>query len=88
MNLTLVKSIPEGDYSEVSALFIGWKTEMRLLAVRKLPIRFDMYPKTEIPEELQTILNQHGYHDYVLENDRWQHFLVSISDSSNCDQRV
>ena len=38
-----------------------------------------MYPRPNIPQEIQTRLEQQGYCDLILENDRWQHFLVPHS---------
>ena len=81
MNKTFIKSKPEGDFKEVSALLNDWEIELRNLAARKLPIQFDMYPRPNIPEKIQVFLSQHGYHDHILENDRWQHFLISVPNS-------
>jgi hypothetical protein len=33
----------------------------------------------DIPQEFKNNLRQQGYDDLVLENDRWQHFLVPNS---------
>jgi hypothetical protein len=35
-----------------------------------------MYPLPGIPFEIKDRLDQQGYQDLVLDNDRWQHFLV------------
>ena len=88
MNKSFIKAKPAGDFNEVSALLNDWEIELRNLATHKLPIQFDMYPKPNIPEDIQTLLSQQGYHDHVLENDRWQHFLVSIPNPQAADQHV
>jgi hypothetical protein len=79
MNTSLVKSAPLGDFVEVSALFSGWETKFQTLVSQRKPIKYDMYPKPGIPLELMSRLHQQGYQDLVLENDRWQHFLVPKS---------
>ena len=77
MNRSLVKSVPPGDFPEVSALKKGWQKEMELLISQKRPFKFDMYPLPGIPPEVSSQLDQQGYNDLVLKNDQWQHFLVS-----------
>ena len=74
--MSLVKSAPQGDFVEVSALFKGWETKFQMLVTQKKAIKYDMYPMLNIPEEFQNRLSQQGYRDLILENDRWQHFLV------------
>ena len=88
MNKSFIKAKPAGDFNEVSALLKDWEIELRALAARKLPIQFDMYPKPNIPEDIQTLLIQQGYHDHVLENDRWQHFLVSAPNPQTTGQNA
>lgn len=76
MHTSLVKTAPQGDFAEVSVLMQGWEIKFQLLVSQKQPVKFDMYPRPAIPPEFQDRLNQHGYQDLILENDRWQHFLV------------
>jgi hypothetical protein len=83
MNTSFVKSKPEGDFAEVSLLIKGWIIEFRVLINQKRAIRFDMYPLQNIPEEITKALSQQGYHDQILENDRWQHFLIPSSNSDS-----
>lgn len=79
MKTTFVKSGPDGDFAEISPLMKRWEIELRVLVSQKRTILFDMYPMENIPEEITKVLSQQGYHDHVLENDRWQHFLVPNS---------
>ena len=76
MNTSLVKAVPEGDFADVSVLTKDWQTKLRLLVSEKRPIRYDLYPLPVIPKEVGTNLDENGYSDLVLENDRWQHFLL------------
>jgi hypothetical protein len=79
MNTSLVKSAPQGDFVEVSVLMKDWETKFQALVNEKRHIKYDMYPMPNIPLELMSRLHQQGYRDLVLENDRWQHFLVPKS---------
>jgi hypothetical protein len=79
MNSSLVKSVPQGDFAEISALVKSWEMKLRTLASEKKPIKFDVYPMSKVPSEIDILLNQQGYRDMILENDRWQHFLVPNS---------
>ena len=76
MNTSLVKSAPQGDFVEVSVLMKDWETKFQALVSQKRPIKYDMYPMPGIPPEFRNRLSQQGYQDLILENDRWQHFLV------------
>lgn len=76
MNTSLVKSAPQGDFVEVSVLMKDWQTKFQTLVSQKRPIKYDMYPLPGIPLEFMNRLCQQGYRDLILENDRWQHFLV------------
>ncbi len=79
MNTSPVKSVPQGNFVEVSALMQGWETRFLWLVGQRRPILYDMYPMPGIPEEFQARLQQQGYQDLILERDRWQHFLIPKS---------
>jgi len=81
MNTCLVKLVPKGDFAEVSALTHGWQTKLQLLLQQKQPIRYDFYPLSSFPQEVKDDLELLGYHDLVLEQDQWKHFLVPHSNS-------
>lgn len=76
MNTSLVKTAPQGDFAEVSVLMQGWEIKFQMLVSQKRPIKYDMYPRPGIPPEFHERLKQQGYQDQILENDRWQHFLI------------
>jgi hypothetical protein len=79
MNSALVKSVPGGEFADVSVLMNNWQTKLEALVSQNRPIRYDHYPLTGIPSEIQHQLDQQGYFEMVLENDRWQHFFVPNS---------
>jgi hypothetical protein len=76
MNTSLVKSVPPGDFTEISLLMRGWETNFQQLVAQNRPIKFDTYPQPRIPQAIESRLNQQGYSDLIPEKDRWQHFLV------------
>lgn len=80
MNISLVKSAPQGDFVEISALMKDWEAKFQASLSQKKPIKYDMYPMPGIPKEFTGRLSQQGYQDLVLEYDRWQHFLIPDSD--------
>ena len=79
MNTSLVKSAPKGVFVEVSVLMSDWKDKFVTLVSQKQPIRYDMYPLHGIPSEIRNDLDRNGYQDLIVENDRWQHFLIPNS---------
>jgi len=82
MNESLVKAMPPGNFVEVSALARDWQDTLRTLVSQRQNIKYDFYPLPGIPEELRSLLKQHGYQDFVLESDQWQHFLVPGSNAN------
>lgn len=76
MNTSFVKSAPQGDFADVSALRSDWQTQFQVCVSKKLPIKFDFYPLPSMPPEIKRNLEQAGYRDLILENDQWQHFLL------------
>lgn len=76
MNTSLVKSIPQGDFAEVSVLMRDWQAKFEALLSQNRPIKIDVYPSPSVLPSLYQRLDQHGYRDLVIENDRWQHFLL------------
>lgn len=79
MNKSFVKLKPQGDFTDVSALNRGWETKVHILVSEKRAIQFDMYPLESLPQEFVSALSRQGYHDLILQNDQWQHFLVPDS---------
>ena len=76
METSLVKTTPQGNFAEVSVLFTDWETKFHTLVSQKRPIKLDIYPNPDILLQVKDRLKQQGYHDLILERDRWQHFLV------------
>ena len=79
MNTSLVKSVPQGDFAEVSVLMSDWQKKFEALLSQNRPIKLDVYPLPNVMPSVSHSLDQHGYRDLVIENDRWQHFLLPDS---------
>jgi len=80
MTTSLVKSVPQGEFVEVSVLMKDWETRFQALVSQNRPIRYDMYPMPGILLELMNRLIRQGYQVLILENDRWQHLMVPKPD--------
>ena len=76
MNASLVKAAPQGDFTEVSILMSGWRSRFQALVSEKRPIKCDVYPLPNVPDEIQHALDEEGYEDLIVVSDQWQHFLV------------
>ena len=57
MNTSFVKSAPDGDFAEVTALIKGWEVQLHGLVNQKRAIWFDMYPMQGIPDEIKSTLS-------------------------------
>ena len=79
MTISLVKSVPQGDFAEISALANDWQAKFQTLVGQNRSIKFDIYPILKMPPEIRACLDQRGYRDLVLEKDQWQHFLIPNS---------
>jgi len=88
MNSSLVKSVPQGEFVEISALVKSWEAKLQAMASQKKAIKFDAYPIAKIPLGIFNVLKQQGYRDLILENDRWQHFLVPNSNETPSERAL
>lgn len=88
MNKLFVKSTPSGDFVEVSASNKNWLAKLQPLISQKRQIKFDFYPLSCIPEQIQNQLKQEGYQDFTLESDQWQHFFIPTPDATHTDNRT
>ncbi len=79
MNAFLVKAAPQGNFTEVSILMNDWKSQFQTLVSQKRPIKCDIYPLPNVPDEIRHALDEEGYSDLIPANDRWQHFLIPDS---------
>jgi hypothetical protein len=76
MNVSLVTSIPHGEFAEISVLTHDWQNRFHTLVREHRPIKFDFYPLPGLPSEIHASLQGRGYRDEVLQKDQWQHFFI------------
>jgi hypothetical protein len=76
MNVSLVNSVPHGEFAEISVLTIGWQNRFQNLVRQHRPIKFDFYPMPGLPSEIHQSLRDGGYRDVVFQKDQWQHFFI------------
>ena len=76
MNTALVKSVPEGEFEEVSIEHPNWREAFEALITQRKPIRYQVYTMPNLSREIQDALNKQSYVHLILESDQWQHFLV------------
>ena len=77
MNVSLVNSVPPGDFAEISVLMSGWQNRFQTLVRQRRPIKFDFYPMPGLPTEIhQSLRERGGYRDVVFQKDQWQHFFI------------
>jgi hypothetical protein len=79
MNTSLVKSVPPGEFVEVSPLMKDWEIKLQTFVSQIKPVKFDMFPNKMISSEIIHVLARRGYQVLTLEYDRWQHFFVPNS---------
>lgn len=79
MNTTLIKSVPSGDFEEVSIHMTDWHAYFLRLVQERKRIKYGLYTMPNIPHDIQDELSRQSYRDLILEDDHWQHFLVPAS---------
>jgi len=79
MKTAFIKTVPQGNFVEISVLMNDWQARLQSLLAEKRSIKFDLFPQPQALEEFQKRLDQYGYRDLAIDNDRWQHFLMPES---------
>ena len=79
MNTALIKTVPPGDFEEVSIHTPDWCAHFLRLVQEGKRIRYGLYTMPNIPKDIQDELSRRSYRDLILEDDQWQHFLVPPS---------
>jgi hypothetical protein len=79
MNLQIINTTPPGDFEEVSIHMQKWEDAFLNFVRQRKRIKYWLSTMPTIPENVQKELNEKRYRDLVLEQDKWQHFLVPLS---------
>ena len=76
MNKSVIHATPPGDFEEVSIHMPEWEKQFRDLVERGKRIKYRLPTMPIIPEGTEQELSNRTYLDCILEQDRWQHFLI------------
>ena len=76
MTTIIIKSVPPGDFKEISIHTPGWKARFLELVQQEQPIKYDAYTMPNLSTEVQDQLSKYAYSHLILDSDRDHHFLV------------
>jgi len=76
MNITIVKSAPQGKFETISIEMLDWKSKFQSLISQRRGIEYQIGEMPNISKELRDKLSKHNFIDLILESDHGQHFLV------------
>jgi len=79
MNTILVKSVPPGDFKEVSIHMPDWQARFLKLVQERKPVKHDVYTMPNLSKEIQGELSRQSYCHLILESDNDKHFLTPVS---------
>ena len=79
MNTILTKSVPPGDFEEISIEMPDWQARFLTLIQKEARIKYDVYAMPTLSKEIKDELSRRSYCDVILESDKDQHFLVPKS---------
>ena len=76
MNKSEIKSVPPGNFEEISFYIDDWQAKFKLFATQKQHIKYDRFNMPDIPQEIQDELNNGRYVCHFLASDYDQQFLI------------
>ena len=79
MNTILIKSVPPGDFEEISIHMPDWQARFLKLIQERKPVKYDVYTMPTLSANVQDELSKQHYCHLILENDHDKHFLTPIS---------
>jgi hypothetical protein len=79
MNTILIKSVPSGDFEEVSIHMPDWQAHFLKLVQQRKPVKYDVYTMPNLSKDIRDELSKQNYRHLILENDHDKHFLAPAS---------
>jgi len=79
MNTILIKSVPPGDFEEVTIQMADWQAHFLKLVQERKPIKYDVYTMPTLSKDIEDELSRQSYCHLILESDHDKHFLRPIS---------
>jgi len=76
----IIKTVPAGDFEEISIHMPDWKTKFLSLALQGKHIKYYVHTMPTIPKDIFAELRGMRYFDLILEGECRQHFLIPRSD--------
>ena len=76
MNTTLTKSVPPGDFEEVSIHMPDWQARFHKLIQDGKLIKYNVHTMPNFSKNIQAELSKRSYCLWILESDQDQHFLT------------
>jgi len=79
MNTILTKSVPPGEFEEVSIEMPDWQARFIKLAQERNPIKYHVCTMPTLSKDIQDELIKQHYCHLILESDHDKHFLTPLS---------
>jgi hypothetical protein len=76
MNTVIIKSVPQGDFEEISIYMPDWQSRFLKLVQEEKLIKYDVYTMPTLSKEVQEELSKRSYCHLILDSDKDKHFLV------------
>ena len=79
MNTVLTKTVPPGDFEEISIQMPDWPARFLNLIQEGKPVKYDIFTMPNLSKEILEELGKRGYYRVISESDKDQHFLIPKS---------
>ena len=79
MNAFISRTVPAGDFEEISIEMPEWKSTFLSLVEQGKRIKYNVHTMPTIAKDIRTELSKRSYCDFILDRDRDHHFLVPNS---------
>jgi hypothetical protein len=79
MNTVIVRTVPPGDFEEISVEMPDWKATFLNLVQQGKRIHYDVHSMPTIHQRYSGRTQQGNYFDFILEGDHDHHFLIAKS---------
>ena len=76
MNTIIIKSVPPGDFEDISIDMPDWQARFLKLVQDEKPIKYIVYTMPNLSKEIQDELSKRGYRDLILDSYKDQHYLA------------
>jgi len=78
VNIILIKSVPPGDFEQISIQMPDWQARFLKLVQERKPVKYDVYTMPTLSKDIQDELSRQSYCHLILQSDHDKHFLTPI----------